>query len=214
MVVAQPGSGAARQARLESREGQVILTRLLRNVSLHRRTTVTSLASASASSVVRSGKEELVGRERRKTVELRRQRSHSGTGDGQGQEGGGMGIRYLRGWGLLSSRPPPGRADGRGRWWSCPGCGRSAPVVMTGVEGGADQPQVTRAERRHEDLTEPVKEGPREVLLAPGRPVQGQQGALLLEVAVTLGHVLVQHPHHLAQPLQRRLDPALVPRRP
>ena len=43
-----------------------------------------SLASASASSVVRSGKEEWVGSERRKTVELRRQRSHSGTGDGQG----------------------------------------------------------------------------------------------------------------------------------
>ena len=51
-------------------------------------------------------------------------------------------------------------------------------------------------------------------LLAPGRPVQGQQGPLLLEVAVTLGHVLVQHPHHPAQPLQRRLDPAQVPRWP
>ena len=102
-VLAQLGSGAAMRARLESREGQVILTRLLRNVSLHRRTTVTSLASASASSVVRSGKEEWVGSKRRKTVELRRQRSHSGTGDGQGQDGGGMGIRYLRGWGLLQA---------------------------------------------------------------------------------------------------------------
>jgi hypothetical protein len=44
-----------------------------------------------------------VGSKRRKTVELRRQRSHSGTGDGQGQDGGGMGIRYLRGWGLLQA---------------------------------------------------------------------------------------------------------------
>ena len=50
-VLAQLGSEAARQARLESREGQAILTRLLNKVSLHWRTTVTSLARASATGV-------------------------------------------------------------------------------------------------------------------------------------------------------------------
>ena len=46
-----------------------------------------SLARDSATGVDRSGKEEWASSERRKTVELRSQRSHSGTRGGQGQEG-------------------------------------------------------------------------------------------------------------------------------
>ena len=87
-LLTQPGCGEARQARLESRQGQATLTRLLRNVFLHRRTTAMSLGRASATGVVRSGKEEWASSERRNTVELRSHRSHSGTGGGQGQEGG------------------------------------------------------------------------------------------------------------------------------
>ena len=93
------------QARLESREGQATLTRLLRNVSLHRRTTVTSLASASATAILRSEKEEWVSRERRETVELRSQRSHSGTGAGRVRRVRGKWMQYLQDWCLLTSRP-------------------------------------------------------------------------------------------------------------
>ena len=79
---------------------------------------------------------------------------------------------------------------------------------MTGVEGGADQPQVTRAERRHEDLTEPVKEGPREVLLVAALR-QGNLAAADLGGAVE-GEDPVQHPQiHLApvnMPFTHRLS--------